>query len=172
MLQIIDQRWREHLAEMDYLREGINLRAMGQQDPLVAWQREGFEMFGQMMDAIDDDYLRYVMHVQVVAEPAAEPDLCPGQLPGRRRPGAGSRASCEAMRVQAPAEVAAAGEGVPAGLDAGGMLAPGGAGVAAPHGGRGDPSAPGEGRRREKLGRNEPCWCGSGKKFKLCHGAA
>ena len=42
MLQIIDQRWRDHLAEMDYLREGINLRAMGQQDPLVAWQREGF----------------------------------------------------------------------------------------------------------------------------------
>ena len=46
MLQIIDQRWRDHLAEMDYLREGINLRAMGQQDPLVAWQKEGFDMFG------------------------------------------------------------------------------------------------------------------------------
>ena len=46
MLQIIDQRWRDHLAEMDYLREGINLRAMGKQDPLVAWQRDGFEMFG------------------------------------------------------------------------------------------------------------------------------
>jgi len=46
MLQVIDQRWRDHLAEMDYLREGINLRAMGQQDPLVAWQREGFSMFG------------------------------------------------------------------------------------------------------------------------------
>src|SRR5207248_3786991 len=75
MLQIIDQRWREHLAEMDYLREGINLRAMGQQDPLVAWQREGFNMFGQLMDAVDDDYLRYVLHVEVLTEPAAEPDL-------------------------------------------------------------------------------------------------
>ncbi|MGH9030438.1 MAG: preprotein translocase subunit SecA, partial [Acidimicrobiales bacterium] len=75
MLQIIDQRWRDHLADMDYLREGINLRAMGQQDPLVAWQREGFEMFGQMMESIDDDYVRYVMHVQVLAQPAAEPDL-------------------------------------------------------------------------------------------------
>ena len=75
MLQVIDQRWRDHLAEMDYLREGINLRAMGQQDPLVAWQRDGFEMFGQLMDAIDDDYLRYVLHVEAVAEPAAEPDL-------------------------------------------------------------------------------------------------
>ena len=75
MLQIIDQRWRDHLAEMDYLREGINLRAMGQQDPLVAWQHDGFDMFGQLMDAIDDDYLRYVLHVQAVVEPAAEPDL-------------------------------------------------------------------------------------------------
>src|SRR5580658_6363102 len=74
MLQIIDQRWREHLSEMDYLREGINLRAMGQLDPLVAWQREGFQMFGQMMDAIDDDYLRYVMHVQAVAG-TGDPDL-------------------------------------------------------------------------------------------------
>ncbi len=75
MLQIIDQRWREHLAEMDYLREGINLRAMGQQDPLVAWQREGFSMFGQLMDAIDDDYLRYVLHVEALAQQTEEPDL-------------------------------------------------------------------------------------------------
>ena len=60
---------------MDYLREGINLRAMGQQDPLVAWQKEGFDMFGAMMEAIDDDYLRYVMHVQLIEEPAAGPDL-------------------------------------------------------------------------------------------------
>src|SRR5579862_6635426 len=75
MLRVIDIRWREHLAEMDYLREGINLRAMGQQDPLVAWQREGFEMFGQLMDAIDDDYLRFILHVEVVSEPAPELDL-------------------------------------------------------------------------------------------------
>ena len=75
MLQIIDQRWREHLAEMDYLREGINLRAMGQQDPLVAWQREGFSMFGQLMDAIDDDYLRYVLHVEAIVEAAPALDL-------------------------------------------------------------------------------------------------
>src|SRR3974390_3485694 len=75
MLQIIDQRWREHLTEMDYLREGINLRTMGQQDPLVAWQREGFQMFGDLMDSMDDDYLRYVLHVQVVADAADETDL-------------------------------------------------------------------------------------------------
>ena len=74
MLQIIDQRWRQHLVEMDYLREGIHLRGIAQTDPLVAWQREGFEMFGKLMDSIDDDYVRYVMHVQVLAEPAEEPD--------------------------------------------------------------------------------------------------
>jgi preprotein translocase subunit SecA len=71
MLRIIDTRWREHLYEMDYLQEGINLRAMGQRDPLTEWQREGFEMFGQMMQGIAQDLLRYVMHVQVeVSEPA------------------------------------------------------------------------------------------------------
>jgi preprotein translocase subunit SecA len=71
MLRIIDTRWREHLYEMDYLQEGINLRAMGQRDPLTEWQREGYEMFGQMMQGIAQDLVRYVMHVQVqVSEPA------------------------------------------------------------------------------------------------------
>ena len=65
MLRVIDQRWRAHLYEMDYLREGINLRAMGQKDPLVEWQRDGFDMFGQMMHGIWQDFIRYVMHVQV-----------------------------------------------------------------------------------------------------------
>ena len=71
MLRIIDQRWREHLEEMDYLKEGINLRAMGQKDPLTEWQREGYEMFGAMMKGIAQDFVRYVMHVQVVQEQAA-----------------------------------------------------------------------------------------------------
>ncbi|MDP1804301.1 MAG: preprotein translocase subunit SecA, partial [Acidimicrobiales bacterium] len=74
MLKIIDTRWREHLYEMDYLQEGINLRAMGQRDPLTEWQREGFDMFGQMMKGIAQDLVRYVMHVQVnVEQPAAAP---------------------------------------------------------------------------------------------------
>jgi preprotein translocase subunit SecA len=68
MLNIIDQHWREHLLEMDYLEEGIGLRAMGQKDPLVEWQREGFEMFGLMMASIAQDFVKYVMHVQVVEE--------------------------------------------------------------------------------------------------------
>ncbi|MET0728872.1 MAG: preprotein translocase subunit SecA, partial [Acidimicrobiales bacterium] len=65
MLQLIDTRWREHLYEMDYLQEGINLRAMGQRDPLVEWQREGYGMFEQMMEAINADFVKYVMHAQV-----------------------------------------------------------------------------------------------------------
>ena len=87
MLRIIDQRWREHLYEMDYLMEGINLRAMGQQDPLVAWQQDGFKMFGQMMHGIAQDFVRYVMHVQVVQQ---EQTPAPGRAErpdalGRRR---------------------------------------------------------------------------------------
>src|SRR5207244_5268313 len=75
MLSIIDQRWREHLYEMDYLQEGINLRAMGQRDPLVEWQREGYDMFSQMIDAIADDFVKYVMHLDVVVEQAEGPVL-------------------------------------------------------------------------------------------------
>jgi preprotein translocase subunit SecA len=75
MLRIIDQRWREHLEEMDYLKEGINLRAMGQKDPLTEWQREGYDMFGSLMKGVAQDFVRYVMHVQVVR----------GEQPARRR---------------------------------------------------------------------------------------
>src|SRR5262249_10195753 len=65
MLSMIDQHWREHLYEMDYLREGINLRAMGQRDPLAEWQREGFDMFEAMMGLVQDNFVRYVSHLQV-----------------------------------------------------------------------------------------------------------
>ena len=109
MLRIIDQKWREHLYEMDYLQEGINLRAMGQKDPLVEWQREGYEMFGQMMHGVAQDFVKYVMHVQVqVAQAAGRRRRARGQqraysapedpstsggsgLDGRRRPGPGRR---------------------------------------------------------------------------------
>jgi preprotein translocase subunit SecA len=171
MLQIIDQRWRDHLAEMDYLREGINLRAMGQQDPLVAWQREGFQMFGTMMDAIDDDYLRYVMHVQVVAEVAAEPDLSHASYQAAEDPVQGA-SLLDTLRAAVPAaEAAAAGAGLPNGVGPGGMPVPGSPvspGLQVDD----DTQAPLVKAPNEKIGRNAPCWCGSGKKFKLCHGAA
>jgi len=73
MLRLIDQRWRDHLYAMDYLREGIHLRAMGQKDPATEWQREGFEMFGEMISNIDSEFVRYIMHVEVKEEePEAE----------------------------------------------------------------------------------------------------
>ena len=81
MLRIIDQKWREHLYEMDYLQEGINLRAMGQKDPLVEWQREGYEMFGAMMQGIATDFVKYVMHAQVtVAQPKLDTPTPIGNL--------------------------------------------------------------------------------------------
>ncbi len=74
-LQIMDARWRDHLAEMDNLKDGIHLRWTVQADPLNAWQQEGYSMFGQLMEVIDNDYLRYILHVEAVQAPAAEPDL-------------------------------------------------------------------------------------------------
>ena len=184
MLQIIDQRWRQHLVEMDYLREGIHLRGIAQTDPLVAWQREGFEMFGKLMDSIDDDYLRYVMHVQVVATPSRGARLRPGHLRGRGRPGAGSASLRRSGRRRAGDRLRAGGAGAAPQQRSAGSRA---ASVRRRANGDADRAAGAAGRLRlpadladgpvvggppAKLGRNEPCWCGSGRKFKLCHGAS
>jgi preprotein translocase subunit SecA len=161
MLQIIDARWREHLGEMDYLRDGINLRAMGQKDPLVEWQRDGFEMFGQMMGAINSDYLRYVMHVDVAPEQIAQPEV---QLDGA------SFAAPEDNAVQGAAAIQQAAVGFDAGEAFAATAAQGaGDGVSAEQ----IPQAVQQVVRSdaEKTGRNDPCWCGSGQKFKRCHGA-
>ncbi len=66
LLNVIDNRWREHLYEMDYLQEGIGLRAMAQKDPLVEYQREGYDMFGGMQESIKADFARYMFHVETV----------------------------------------------------------------------------------------------------------
>jgi len=153
MLRIIDQRWREHLEEMDYLQEGINLRAMGQKDPLVEWQREGYEMFGQLMKGIADDFVRYVMHVQVVQndpEPETVRDM---------------------VTTSAETEVASGFTAAASAAVADGELEPE---AMAPAG-----AATATATKQQtvvkdewsKTPRNAPCPCGSGKKFKLCHGA-
>jgi preprotein translocase subunit SecA len=161
MLQIIDSRWREHLSEMDYLRDGINLRAMGQKDPLVEWQTDGFEFFGQMMGAINSDYLRYVMHVDVAPEQIAQPEVQLDQA---------SFAAPEDNAVQGAAAIQQAAVGFDAG-EAFAATASQGAG----DGVRAEdiPQAVQQVVRSdaEKTGRNDPCWCGSGKKFKHCHGS-
>jgi preprotein translocase subunit SecA len=141
MLQILDQRWREHLSEMDHLRDGIHLRGIAQQDPLVAWQREGYNMFEKLLDSIDDDYLRYITHIEAApAEPAAaSTDLSRATYASQEDPQqpSGPAAAVQEEGGAPPQAVATV--------------------VKAPH---------------EKIGRNEPCWCGSGKKFKFCHGRA
>jgi preprotein translocase subunit SecA len=139
---------------MDYLQEGINLRAMGQKDPLVEWQREGFDMFTQMTEAIADDFVRYVMHLDVVVQPAARPAVHNVQYSAPSDPVQGSSAIRPAV-----AEVAQS-DGAASNGAAGG--APAGEEQAVP--------ATVVKTAEQKLGRNQPCWCGSGKKFKLCHG--
>ena len=102
MLSVIDQHWREHLYEMDYLREGINLRAMGQQDPLAEWQREGFDMFEAMMGQIEDDFVRYVFHLQVVVDEQPQHQLA--QRAVQRAPRTRCRAASAHRGGVAPAE--------------------------------------------------------------------
>jgi preprotein translocase subunit SecA len=162
MLRIVDQRWRAHLQEMDYLQEGINLRAMGQKDPLVEWQREGFELFGQLMKGIADDFVRYILRVQKVApQPVTAPVAEVQNLQTSAPELSASAGFSAAASVITPAE---AGAGpAPAGLPAADLPA------AAP---RQAKPATVVNDALAKTPRNAPCPCGSGKKFKQCHGAA
>jgi len=127
-LDVINRKWMEHLANMDYLREGIGLRGYAQQDPLVVYQKEAFEMFENMQHAIQDEIARIMFHVQLVQE---------SPQPPRREYNTWTN------------------------LDDGGN-------GAQPVGGAGAGRQPARNPGR-KLGRNDPCWCGSGKKYKLCH---
>jgi preprotein translocase subunit SecA len=126
LLSVLDRKWREHLYEMDYLQEGIGLRAMAQRDPLVEYQREGYELFSAMMDAIKEELASLVFNVEVTVE------------------GDGSQISArgvdEKPTQKAPLRYSAA--------DENGVVTSG------------------------EVSRNSPCPCGSGKKFKRCHGAA
>ena len=128
MLKIIDQRWREHLEEMDYLQEGINLRAIGQKDPLIEWQREGFEMFGSLMKGIAQDFVKYVMHVQVINNSAPTSKL---------------------SNIQQTSDENVDQKSIPKSS--------------------GDSAVLG-GPDWSKTPRNAQCPCGSGKKYKMCHG--
>ncbi len=154
MLRIIDQRWREHLEEMDYLQEGINLRAMGQKDPLVEWQREGYEMFGSLMKGIAQDFVRYVMHVQVVRN---DPQAQQATVVSNMQETSSETAPTDGFKAAAQAAVAS------------GELAPEAVAPAAP-----TKQAPIVKDKDDwsKTPRNALCPCGSGKKFKFCHGAS
>ena len=146
VLQVVNSKWVEHLSNMDHLREGVSLRAYGQQDPLVAYKKEGFEMFQSLKDSIADDVVKYVFHVQVQPNPPPPPRLLnPMEI--------GSDGMMDPMLV---------------GADPGVMQAIANAAAVAglPH-----PATLGLGVDPGTLGRNDPCWCGSGVKYKKCHGS-
>jgi preprotein translocase subunit SecA len=170
ILQIIDERWREHLFDMDYLREGIHLRGFAQIDPLVAYKNEAFTLFGDLMNSVWVDFTRMVFNVQVNVEGLPTPNGGVGGAPAPAFAASGN--STRAGRVSY--------SGGSSAMGAGALAA-----AAAAAGPDGAPGYDGEGELAEalpvveqrvtdsehELGRNDPCWCGSGKKFKRCHGA-
>jgi preprotein translocase subunit SecA len=145
ILQVVDVRWREHLENMDYLREGVHLRGLAQKDPLVEYTQEGERMFTELGAAIRAEVVLHLFHAELAPEEAQQltqpSQTANGNIQYEHETTAGAQAIA----------AAGAGEAVGAGV-------PSATGVvqASPH---------------EKLGRNDPCWCGSGKKFKKCHGA-
>ena len=141
ILTVLDRKWREHLYEMDYLQEGIGLRAMAQRDPLVEYQREGYDLFVAMMEAIKEESVGYMFNAEVTVTPHVHAD----------------------------------GESEAIDLEAKGLATP----QSAPTLQYSGPSESGEVKTTSvsndayaNVGRNEPCPCGSGSKFKKCHGAA
>ncbi|MEO7981023.1 MAG: SEC-C metal-binding domain-containing protein, partial [Sporichthyaceae bacterium] len=143
VLSVLDRKWREHLYEMDYLQEGIGLRAMAQRDPLVEYQREGFNMFAAMMDAIKEESVGYVFNIEVQVDEAEDG-------------GDGEAHEMVAKGLEAPRRPAQLQYTAPT-VD--------GDPNAAPQTVRNDP-----GDVYADVPRNAPCPCGSGKKFKRCHG--
>jgi preprotein translocase subunit SecA len=157
ILQVVDQRWREHLEAMDYLREGVHLRAMAQKDPLVEYQHEGHLMFQELGLAIHEEVVLTIFHAQLAPEEADEL-----QRAQQAAAANGGRLAYEHESLAGADAIAAAG-GSAAGTAT--MALTGGSTTTA---GAPRPIVKSE---RENIGRNDPCWCGSGKKFKKCHGA-
>src|SRR6476619_5312885 len=163
ILQVVDHRWREHLANLDYLREGVHLRAMAQKDPLVEYTGEGHRMFEELNAEIREEVVRTLFHAEIEVEEADQ--LQQAQAAGA--PDGDGFAYAHESLAGAQA-IAAAGGG--AGLALGGDGASVTAGTL--DAGGGSVMTQRVTNEREKnLGRNDPCWCGSGKKFKRCHGA-
>ena len=177
-LQEIDRQWIEHLTSMEHLRDGIGLRGYGQRDPKKEYKKEGFDLFLQMTDEVKASVCSKIFHVQVVREEdiarqeaerrrqiearqkqirTSHPDAIRGEggeggvgAPAARRSAPGGRPSAAGRRA------AAAGGG-------------GGGGGAMPMDAGPPPKVETVRRARPKVGRNDPCWCGSGKKYKQCH---
>jgi preprotein translocase subunit SecA len=164
ILQVVDMRWREHLENMDYLREGVHLRAMAQKDPLVEYTAEGHTMFEELNAAIREEVVVTLYHAEIEVEEAGQ--LQQAQA-AQALDGGGfayeheSLAGAQAIAA-AGGGAAALGTGDGASVSTAGAIGAGGGSVATQQRITSE---------RDKIGRNDPCWCGSGKKFKRCHGA-
>jgi preprotein translocase subunit SecA len=159
VLQTVDLRWREHLENMEYLRDGIHLRAMAQKDPLVEYRHEGHIMFEELGRSIHEEVVGTLFHVQLAPSPQVAQELAPAAAAGD------GNLSYQHESLAGSQAIAAAGAAAGAGTAATASTTPVGGGGAAVATQRRVTS------EEEKLGRNDPCWCGSGKKFKKCHGA-
>ncbi len=148
-LQVTDTRWREHLDNMDYMRQGIGLRGYAQKDPLVEYRTEGQLMFDEMSFLIKQEVVRTLMHAEVSVD-QQENGAGPGVPPPPGRRGGLQYEHADASTLEALAAGADPGDGEP--IDV----------MPVVEQRQVDPALP---------GRNDPCWCGSGKKFKRCHGA-
>ena len=168
MLQIVDAQWKDHLYSLDHLKEGIGLRGYGQRDPLVEYKKESFELFQAMKARIEEEIVRYLLWLRPVVErrrPTAAPPRRPGPRPRRRAetPIAPTPAAPHRSRrpIRRPVGAAAA---APAPRSPSHRTKPARTG--------GDDAGQDVRRDEPKVGRNDPCPCGSGKKYKKCHGAA
>jgi len=197
LLQVLDRKWREHLYEMDYLKEGIGLRAMAQRDPLIEYQREGFDMFAAMRDGIREETVTLLFKIELVlpaeqqapvapapveapVEAAPRPETAPASAdPAAEDRGASRRPATQvrpaaaqaarpapgvlpaALRSNQPSELSYTGpseDGTPQRMSSGRQEGNGRRDARAPT----DPGTP---------SRNRPCPCGSGRKYKQCHGS-
>jgi preprotein translocase subunit SecA len=147
MLQTLDTLWKDHLLGMDHLKEGIGLRGYGQVNPLQAYQKEGYDMFEEMIRRMESDVIEKLMSVQLRTEPAAG-------------------------RPLVAVEGADADDALPAELEAMQRRQRQAARVTLSHGQTEPQKVETIRRDADKVGRNDPCPCGSGKKYKKCHGRA
>jgi preprotein translocase subunit SecA len=157
LLQVIDNRWREHLFDMDYLREGIHLRGFAQIDPLVAYKNEGYTMFSELMHSIWDEFSKLVFRAEIEVDPNRSGN---GGGNGANGPTALDYSGGTLEAQPSALEQVAVASGGAAAVDAAASGAVGG-----------DVVETVVKDEHDKIGRNDPCWCGSGKKFKKCHGA-
>ena len=155
LLRTIDAKWRDHLYEMDYLREGIGLRALAQRDPLIEYKNEGFNMFQEMMGSVQEDFVRYLYHMEIVREEEPEQKIPARQL---AYSGGGDSSLAQNFAAAGSASVTRPGMVVDTSAEAYEAAQQATRTVVAP-------------RSVTKIGRNDPCPCGSGKKYKKCCGA-